>query len=123
MPAPPRACRGFFASSPSLAGELDLESCTFFSLIHLQTSLLDTRLTSLSLSLCGRLPNRTMADLYEPDVKSGHAVGATDITLEDVVKEHVEPKYRGTDQDKLDMKVLGRSQETRRMFTAISMLG
>ena len=64
-----------------------------------------------------------MADLYEPDVKSGHAVGATDITLEDVVKEHVEPKYRGTDQDKLDMKVLGRSQETRRMFTAISMLG
>ncbi|KAK3723780.1 hypothetical protein LTR37_001661 [Vermiconidia calcicola] len=43
--------------------------------------------------------------------------------LDGVLEYHVEGKYEGTDQDKLDMKVLGRSQETRRMFTWITMLG
>lgn len=64
-----------------------------------------------------------MAEFNQPDVKSGTVVGSNDLSLEDVIKDHVEVKYRGTEQDKLDMKVLGRTQETRRMFTAISMLG
>ena len=64
-----------------------------------------------------------MAELHDPDIKSEPVVGENDMTLEDVIKDHVEHKYRGTEQDRLDMKVLGRSQETRRLFTAISMLG
>ncbi|KAK6436559.1 hypothetical protein LTR95_007251 [Oleoguttula sp. CCFEE 5521] len=36
---------------------------------------------------------------------------------------HIAPKYQGTEADKHHMGVLGRIQETRRMFTFISMLG
>ncbi|KAK6437800.1 hypothetical protein LTR95_006002 [Oleoguttula sp. CCFEE 5521] len=36
---------------------------------------------------------------------------------------HIAPKYQGTEADKRHMNVLGRYQETRRMFTFISMLG
>ncbi|KAK5109723.1 hypothetical protein LTR62_006563 [Meristemomyces frigidus] len=35
----------------------------------------------------------------------------------------VPDRWRGTDEDRLQMKVLGRVQETRRMFTFVSMLG
>lgn len=72
-----------------------------------------------------REPNQknNMSALHDPNIKSEPVVGANDISLQDVIKQHVEPKFRGTEQDKLDMKILGRSQETRRMFTAISMLG
>ncbi|KAK1079253.1 hypothetical protein LTR33_006541 [Friedmanniomyces endolithicus] len=46
-----------------------------------------------------------------------------DHELQDGPKSHVEEKYMGTDGDKLQMKVLGRTQETRRIFTFVSMLG
>lgn len=35
----------------------------------------------------------------------------------------VPARWRGTEEDKLQMKVLGRTQETRRIFNFISMLG
>lgn len=46
-----------------------------------------------------------------------------DVELQDGARTYVSPKYRGNDEDKLQMKVLGRVQETRRNFTFISMLG
>lgn len=64
-----------------------------------------------------------MAELHGPDIKSEPVVRENDMAFDDVMKDHVEHKYRGTEQDRLDMKVLGRAQETRRLFTAISMLG
>jgi len=48
---------------------------------------------------------------------------AEDVELQHGAKSHVEEKYMGTDGDKLQMKVLGRTQETRRIFTFVSMLG
>lgn len=63
-----------------------------------------------------------MAAIYEPDTKVNSAVEARDLSFHDVSGEHVEPKFRGTEEDRLDMKVLGRTQETRRIFTTISML-
>ena len=48
---------------------------------------------------------------------------AHDVELQDVEQSHVPPKYRGTEEDRLQMKVLGRVQETRRMFNFITMLG
>ena len=36
---------------------------------------------------------------------------------------HVPERWQGTEEDKHQMKVLGRTQETRRMFTFVSMLG
>ena len=64
-----------------------------------------------------------MAAMYETDVKVNEPHVGGDDSSDDVIMEHIEPKYRGNESDKLDMKVLGRTQETRRMFTAISMLG
>jgi hypothetical protein len=64
-----------------------------------------------------------MEQPYSQDFKGDSAVAMRDLDLQDVVKDHIEVKYQGTDEDKLDMKVLGRSQETRRMFSTISMLG
>lgn len=61
--------------------------------------------------------------MTEQDVKSEPVVRADDLSLDGVVMDHVSPEYQGTNDDKLDMKVLGRAQETRRMFTAITMLG
>ncbi|TKA63262.1 hypothetical protein B0A55_09621 [Friedmanniomyces simplex] len=51
------------------------------------------------------------------------AVVGEDHELQDGAKSHVEAKYMGTDGDKMQMKVLGRVQETRRIFTFVSMLG
>lgn len=62
-------------------------------------------------------------ELPEQDVKGDAVHGARDVGMESAAREHVEMRYRGTDADELDMKVLGRTQETRRIFTAVSMLG
>lgn len=56
-------------------------------------------------------------------MKGEAVVGTRDMAIDDPATEHLEPRYRGTEADKLDMRVLGRTQETRRIFTAISMLG
>ncbi|KAK4966430.1 hypothetical protein LTR42_011593 [Elasticomyces elasticus] len=51
----------------------------------------------------------------------GKEAGFADRELQDGTK--VKEKYQGTEGDKMQMKVLGRTQETRRIFTFISMLG
>lgn len=49
---------------------------------------------------------------------------AEDHELQDGHNSHIiEARYAGTEGDIADMKVLGRTQETRRIFTFISMLG
>ena len=48
---------------------------------------------------------------------------AADIELQEVSESKVPAKWRGTEKDALEMKVLGRTQETRRIFNFISMLG
>lgn len=62
-----------------------------------------------------------MAMAYTQDVKPSAVVTAEDLDAN--VEKHVEIQFRGTDEDKLDMKVLGRTQETRRIFNWITMLG
>lgn len=42
---------------------------------------------------------------------------------EDVVSDHVAPKYRGTDADRQDMITLGKKQVLRRNFKFVTMLG
>jgi len=66
-----------------------------------------------------------MADFrYDQDVKSPAKSAATDeFEVQDGVQAHVPAKWRGTEEDRLQMKVMGRLQETRRNFTFISMLG
>ena len=54
---------------------------------------------------------------------SKHEAVVTAEDLDGVVEYHVEKKFEGTDSDKLDMKILGRTQETRRIFSWITMLG
>ncbi|KAK5717330.1 hypothetical protein LTR15_009223 [Elasticomyces elasticus] len=54
-------------------------------------------------------------------MKYGKEAGFADRELQDGTK--VKEKYQGTEGDKMQMKVLGRTQETRRIFTFISMLG
>jgi len=45
------------------------------------------------------------------------------IELPDSESASVPVQYRGTEADVLQMKVLGRTQEVRRVFTFVSMLG
>lgn len=42
---------------------------------------------------------------------------------QDGAKSHVAAKYMGTEGDRAQMRMLGRTQETRRVFTFITMLG
>ncbi|KAK5135780.1 hypothetical protein LTR08_004606 [Meristemomyces frigidus] len=64
-----------------------------------------------------------MAKSSNQDVKAFETRTAEDVELHDVDTSHIAPKYQGTDEDKVHMRTLGRRQETRRMFTFISMLG
>ena len=68
---------------------------------------------------------RNMAASFEEDVKT--AVTATDedpeLQPQQATECHIAPKYQGTDEDKLHMRTLGRGQETRRMFTFVTLLG
>lgn len=43
--------------------------------------------------------------------------------FQDGAKSHVSAKYLGTEGDKAQMRMLGRTQETRRVFTFITILG
>lgn len=53
----------------------------------------------------------------------GHAVAGEQYELQDGVKSYVAAKYLGTEGDKAQMRMLGRTQETRRVFTFITILG
>ncbi|KAK5725060.1 hypothetical protein LTR17_013259 [Elasticomyces elasticus] len=64
-----------------------------------------------------------MAKAFDQDVKLSDTAVAEDVELRNVDTSHIAPKYQGTEGDKVHMKTLGRDQETRRMFTFISMLG
>ncbi|KAK4561148.1 hypothetical protein LTR86_005103 [Recurvomyces mirabilis] len=56
------------------------------------------------------------------DMKSPISLTAEDKEM-NMAAAHVPERWRGTEEDRLQMKVLGRVQETRRMFTFVSMLG
>ncbi|KAK4890579.1 hypothetical protein LTR27_010741 [Elasticomyces elasticus] len=64
-----------------------------------------------------------MAKAFDQDVKPSDTAVAEDVEPRDAETSHIAPKYRGTEGDKIHMRTLGRDQETRRMFTFISMLG
>ncbi|KAK5674779.1 hypothetical protein LTS10_012515 [Elasticomyces elasticus] len=64
-----------------------------------------------------------MAKAFDQDIKLSDTAVAEDVELRNVDTSHIAPKYQGTDGDKVHMTTLGRDQETRRMFTFISMLG
>jgi len=57
------------------------------------------------------------------DGKPSASHTAKAIELPDGEHAPVAVKYRGTEADVLQMKVLGRTQEVRRIFTFVSMLG
>ena len=63
-----------------------------------------------------------MDDHKEPSAYHGN--GHTQpYELQEHPKSHVPAKYHGTEGDRLQMKVLGRTQETKRVFTFLSILG
>ena len=71
-----------------------------------------------------------MAAVFDNTTKTSVHYAAKDVELsdaavssDDVVDASVPSKYRGTEEDRLQMKIMGRTQETRRMFTAVTMLG
>jgi len=71
-----------------------------------------------------------MAAVLDNNTKASVHYAAEDVELSDgaasgsdVVDASVPSKYRGTEEDQMQMKIMGRTQETRRMFTAVTMLG
>ena len=46
-----------------------------------------------------------------------------DVELQDSSQSHVPAKYQGTEADKVQMRTMGRLQETRRNFTFVTILG
>ena len=61
--------------------------------------------------------------MVDHDDKTPAGFIARDVEFHDAAFSDVPARWHGTEEDKLQMKVLGRVQETRRMFTFISMLG
>jgi hypothetical protein len=57
------------------------------------------------------------------DYKSRATSGEQAYPMQDGAKSHVSAKYLGTEGDKAQMRRLGRIQETRRVFTFITILG
>jgi hypothetical protein len=57
------------------------------------------------------------------DYKSRATSGEQAYPMQDGAKSHVSAKYLGTEGDKAQMRRLGRTQETRRVFTFITILG
>jgi hypothetical protein len=67
-------------------------------------------------------PIATMA-ATDADYKSRATSGEEAYPMQDGAKSHVSAKYLGTEGDKAQMRRLGRTQETRRVFTFITILG
>ena len=61
--------------------------------------------------------------MLDHDNKTPAGSSAEDVELRNAAASDVPSKWQGTEEDKLQMRVLGRVQETRRMFTFVSMLG
>jgi hypothetical protein len=59
----------------------------------------------------------------DADYKSRATSGEQAYPMQDGAKSHVSAKYLGTEGDKAQMRRLGRTQETRRVFTFITILG
>lgn len=57
------------------------------------------------------------------DTKGQAIVQEQGLDHQDGTKSHVAAKYLGTEGDRAQMRMLGRTQETRRVFTFITMLG